>query len=151
MVHASIQEFLDKRKDYADLNEVIESEFFEFIKTEGKFYLPVKKIDQKWIEASRNCRRGDCYATTLEAAKKYPELKYCQGLYQLWDGSILRHAFNLIEEDGKDRVLDLTAIKFEIDVQEYFGVIIPKDSLGVVESIVYGGELRGYYKYMQKK
>lgn len=148
--YESIKEFLDKREYYADFNEEIEPGFFNFIKTEGKFYLPVKKVDQKWIEASRNCRRGNCYTDAFNAAKKYSELKYCQGFYRLDVGSILRHAFNLIEEDGENRVLDLTAIKFDIDVREYFGVIIPKDILQTGSLECYGGELRKYYEHARK-
>ncbi len=64
----------------------------------------------------------ECYRNSLLAALVIPELEYWEGFY-VTEGIplALNHAFNV--ENGK--VVDFTAIKFNINVTEYWGIQVP--------------------------
>lgn len=68
----------------------------------------------------------ECYKNSLLAALVIPELEYWEGFYVTEGIPLpLNHAFNV--ENGK--VVDFTAVKFNINVTEYWGIRVPHNVL----------------------
>lgn len=70
----------------------------------------------------KSINQKECYKNSLLAALVIPGLEYWEGYY-VTEGIplALNHTFNV--ENGK--VVDFTAIKFNINVTEYWGIRVP--------------------------
>ena len=133
--------------------EVINPAFFQFIKEQGKFYQILSNPNKRFGRFAENCLHGSCFKNSLDATIKYSDLEYCQG-FSLINNLPVRHSFNIVKENEEDRVLDLTAIKFNISIKDYFGITIPKDLLRKFDKEpeeFFGDCLAKYHKYSLEK
>lgn len=94
-------------------------------------------------------KQKECYKNSLLAALTIPELEYWEGFYVTEGIPLpLSHAFNV--EEGK--VVDFTAIKFNINVEEYWGIQVPREVLEeYVETEQWLTALQFYLQKISKK
>ena len=90
-----------------------------------------------------------CYKNSLLASLVNDDLEYWEGFYVTEGIPLpLNHAFNV--KEGK--VVDFTAVKFNISVEEYWGIQVPKEVLeAYMETEQFYTALQFYFMNYSKK